>query len=187
MRRTLTGIGLWVGAAIIAVVVAFQGVGVVGDQVTDERPAALAASDIEDRLAAAATSTTGAPTSSASLPTTTTTGAPTSAVSTTVAAVAPAVSSPSTPPATAAPAATSIPSAAETRTYELVGGTAVLRFSPAGVEVVFATPNPGFSVEEEPEHGNGVKVEFESESHESRVDGWWDNGPQERVREKPGS
>ena len=35
----------------------------------------------------------------------------------------------------------------------------------------------------EPEHGNGVKVEFESEAHESRVYGWWDGGPVERVSE----
>ena len=186
MRRTLTGIGLWVGAAIIAVVVAFQGVNVVGDQVTDERPAALAASDIEDRLADASTSTTGTPTSSASLPTTTT-AAPDSVPSTDVAPPPPTSGPTPTSPETVVPAPTSTSPAAETRTYELVGGTAVLRFSPSGVEVVFATPNPGFSVEEEPEHGNGVKVEFESESHESRVDGWWDGGPQERVREEPGN
>ena len=60
---------------------------------------------------------------------------------------------------------------------------ATLRFSPAGVEVVGATPNEGFSVDSEPEHGNGVKVEFESDAHDSRIDAWWDGGPQVERRE----
>jgi hypothetical protein len=37
----------------------------------------------------------------------------------------------------------------------------------------------------EREHGNGWRVEFESEAHESRVTGWWDGGPQDEVREDP--
>ena len=69
------------------------------------------------------------------------------------------------------------------RTYNLVGGTAALRFSPSGVTVEYATPKAGFTVEVEPENVNGVKVEFESADHKSRVDGWWDNGPRDRVRE----
>lgn len=142
---------LWLAAAVVAVVVAWQGVAVVGDQVTDERPAPLAASEIESRLGRTSTTTA-----------TTTTAAP------------PLPTEGSTPAA---------PPAAETRTYNLTGGTASLRFGPAGVEVVFANPASGFSVEVEPEHGNGVKVEFESSSHESRVDGWWDGGPVDRIRE----
>ena len=39
------------------------------------------------------------------------------------------------------------------------------------------------TVDSEPEHGNGVKVEFESDGHESRVDAWWDAGPQVERRE----
>jgi hypothetical protein len=62
-----------------------------------------------------------------------------------------------------------------------------LRFSPSGVTVVWANPNPGFDVSQEPEQGNGVKVEFRSDTHRSRVDGWWDGGPQERIREEPDS
>ncbi len=58
-----------------------------------------------------------------------------------------------------------------------------LSFSPGGVDVVGATPNEGFTVDTEPEHGNGVKVEFESDGHESRVDAWWDGGPQVERRE----
>lgn len=128
---------------------AWQGVSVVADQVTDDRPAPLAASEIEAQLAAA------------DPPTSTT--------------VAPPPSSTTAPPISG--------DAAETRTYNVQGGTAALRFTTAGVTVVFANPAAGFSVAVEPEHGNGVKVEFESDSHESRVDGWWADGPVDRVRE----
>ena len=168
---------VWLLAATAAVAVAWQGVNVVGDQVTDERPAPLAAADIEARLAetttttTASTSTTVPPDPDGSVPP----GAsPTTAPFTPPPAVVP-------PPTTSAPAPEPAP---ETRTYTVQGGTAALRFSPAGVTVVFATPADGFSVSTEPEHGNGVKVEFESESHESRIDGWWDGGPQDRVREE---
>lgn len=75
---------------------------------------------------------------------------------------------------------------AETRTYALVGGTAALRFAPSGVSVLYATPKPGFTVETEPEHVNGFRVEFESDAHRSRVAGWWEGGPQDRTREVPG-
>ncbi|MGV3760669.1 MAG: hypothetical protein ACO1PW_14165, partial [Actinomycetota bacterium] len=97
----------------------------------------------------------------------------TATTATTVSSASPTTTSP--PPTTAA--------AGETRTYALVGGTATLRFEPTGVAVLAATPNPGFSVHAEPEHGNGVKVEFESEGHESQVTGWWDGGPRDEVRE----
>lgn len=73
----------------------------------------------------------------------------------------------------------------ETRTYALVGGTVSLRFEPSGVTVAFANPAGGFDVEVEEEHGNGVRVEFESESHRSRVTGWWDGGPRDEVDDRP--
>jgi cytoskeletal protein RodZ len=72
----------------------------------------------------------------------------------------------------------------ETRTYQLVGGTATLRFQPAGVTVVSATPNPGFAVEVEPQ-GNGVEVSFRSGSHRSKVEAQWSAGPHDEVEEEP--
>jgi hypothetical protein len=57
-----------------------------------------------------------------------------------------------------------------------------VRFSPTGVTVLVATPKPGFTAEVEGE-GSGVKVEFESETHKSRLDAWWDGGPRAEVRE----
>lgn len=173
MRRTVAFVALWVVAAAGAVTVAWQGVGFVGDQVTDERPAPLAASEIEARLAEPVAS------------------APTTAGTSDVVTTTVPSRSGGTPPATAGPAPTPTtgppPAAAppeETRTYNLQGGTAALRFTPDGVTVVFANPANGFTVSVEPEHGNGVKVEFESPTHESRVDGWWDNGPMDRTREE---
>jgi len=138
-------------AAALAAGVAWAGIGVVGDQVTDDRPAPLSADQVAQAVAAgqSASSTTTAPPGSA--PTTT-----------------------AVPPDGAS---------ATTRTYRMEGGVVTLRFSPAGVELVGATPNEGFGVDSEPEHGNGVKVEFESDSHESRVDAWWDGGPQVERRE----
>jgi hypothetical protein len=65
-----------------------------------------------------------------------------------------------------------------------VGGTATLRFSVDGVEVVVATPNAGYSVEISDTHSNGVGVEFDSDGHRSRVEGWWESGPQDEVREE---
>jgi hypothetical protein len=72
--------------------------------------------------------------------------------------------------------------AAELRTYQLEGGTVTISFSAESVSVVQATPRNGFSRDVEPE-GSGIKVEFRSDTHRSRLDAWWDGGPQERVRE----
>jgi hypothetical protein len=70
-----------------------------------------------------------------------------------------------------------------TRTYTLVGGTAAIEFSPSGVEVAWATPAPGFTVAVS--SGGTVTVEFRADHHRSRVDAWWDGGPQDRIREEP--
>lgn len=188
LRRALRLTAAWVVAAALAVAVALQGVSLVGREVTDQRPASLSAAEITDRLdRAGATSTTvattvptdGQPTISTTQPSATSpTGddpavaAPTTTAPTTTVASPPATATP--PPPAPSP---------ETRTYSLVGGTVALRFASTGVTVVYATPAAGFEVDVEPEHGNGVQVDFESDSHRSRVDGWWENGPVDRVRE----
>ena len=46
-----------------------------------------------------------------------------------------------------------------------------------------ATPKPGFTVDIGDSHDGGVRVEFENDDHRSRLDGWWDGGPQDEVRE----
>ena len=92
-------------------------------------------------------------------------------------------------------AATSTPPSAQTAsapptapsytdvTYTLVGGTAAVRFSAAGVGVLWATPAAGFDVEVEPE-GGGHKVEFRSGAHRSRLDVWWQDGPRHTIGER---
>ena len=149
MRRLLALGAAWVSAAVVATTVAWQGVGLVGDQVTDDRPATLTAAEVEAALA------TG---SSGSTPQSNSTGTT----------------------STAPPAAPSEP-APETRSYALTGGSAALRFAPSGVTVVFATPNPGYQVRSEPTDGGGWRVEFDGDDGRSRVEGWWDGGPQDRV------
>jgi hypothetical protein len=149
VRRTLALGAVWVAAAAVAAGVAWAGIGVVGDQVTDDRPAPLSADEVAQAVASqSASSTTTAPD-----------GAPTTTTA---------------PP---------VDASATTRTYRMDGGVVTLSFTPAGVDVVGATPNEGFTVDTEPEHGNGVKVEFESDGHDSRVDAWWDGGPQVERRE----
>lgn len=199
VRRSLPLVLGWLLAAVAALAVASWGVALVGSSVTDRRPAPLTASQVDERLDELATSTSTSTTSSAPSsvpgsedePTTssstpdesngdgaTTTTAPRTAT-TAQPSSATTTASPAAPPTTAAPA--------ETRTYSLEGGTVTLRFEPGRVTVVFANPAQGFDVEVEPEHVNGVKVEFESPTHRSRVDGWWDGGPRDRVSERDDS
>ncbi|MGH9191597.1 MAG: hypothetical protein ACRDZ0_03875 [Acidimicrobiales bacterium] len=151
MRRSLALGAVWLVAAALAAGVAWAGIGVVGNQVTDDRRAPLSADQIAQEV-----------------------GADQAASSTTIAPPAGGTTTTAAPPADAS---------ATTQTYRMEGGVVTLRFSPAGVEFVAATPNEGFDVDFEPEHGNGVKVEFESDAHESRIDAWWDDGPQVERRE----
>ncbi|HVM08484.1 MAG TPA: hypothetical protein VM345_08485 [Acidimicrobiales bacterium] len=173
----------WLAAAAVAGTIAWQGVGIVTRQVTDERPPSLTAGELRALAADASAqerppAVTSSSATEAESSTTTAAMPPSEATTTTTAPTAPPV-----PSATTAPPSSSTVS--ETRTYNLTGGSVALRFAPDGVSVVWATPNSGFVVEVEPEHVNGVKVEFESDAHRSRVDGWWSGGPQERVREEP--
>jgi hypothetical protein len=177
VRRTALYVAAWFAAGVAAVSLASAGVSMVGNQVTGSRPSPLSAADVEAELIAdepATTTTTtltppptnpgtGTPTTGGTNPGPTATSAPTS--------VTP-------PPTTAPPAAPAV-----TRTYTLVGGTATLRFEAAGVTVVVASPNAGYSVDTESTHDNGVRVEFRSDEHRSRVEGWWDGGPRDEVDE----
>lgn len=176
MRRTIGFVVLWFVAGAVATTVAWLGVSTVSDQLagSGSHPDPLSDDEISAELAGTASSTTstsgpeggGSSTSTTATtvppPTTTTTERSQPAVTTTVA-----------PPAVQP----------VTRTYDLEGGTATLRFSPTGVTVVVASPAPGFTVDIGDSHGGGKRVEFESDSHRSRVDAWWDGGPQDEVRE----
>lgn len=175
MRRFLAFGLAWLAAAVVAVAVAWQGVGVIGSQVTDDRAAPLSEAAVRAAIEGSSDQAGGNTTTSGPAGT----GARSTVPSPAGGDAAPSTSSP-------APSGGADTVAATTRQYTLVGGSVALRFSPAGVTVLWATPNAGFEAQPiEPEHGNGVKVEFRSETHRSRVDGWWDGGPQDEVREEP--
>jgi hypothetical protein len=71
------------------------------------------------------------------------------------------------------------------RTYNLVGGSATLRFEPSGkVTVVWANPNPGFRVEVDDRDGGGVRIRFDGEDHRSQLEAWWDGQPRDRIEEQ---
>ncbi len=46
---------------------------------------------------------------------------------------------------------------------------------------MFARPKPGYRVRSEPSDGGGWRIEFDGDAGRSRVEGWWDGGPQDRV------
>jgi hypothetical protein len=177
MRRTVVYLAAWFAAGVAAVLLAGAGLGMVGRQVTGSRPAPLSAQQVRQELAATeATSTTT--TTATTVPTTSTTaGSPTTSTT-----VEPADGGPAGSPTTTSTSVASPPPT--TRSYDLVGGTATLRFSAAGVTLVTAAPKAGFTVDVSGSHSNGVRVEFEGDDHESRLDGWWDGGPQDEVREE---
>ena len=195
MRKTLPYLGVWFVAGLLAMVLASAGVSMVTDRVTVDRPAPLSATQVRDELAGAAETPAadvsagtvgsnpaaptpsieplGDPSTGESPPSggsgSTTTSAPPSGAN------GPAPTTPTAPPVTPA---------SVTRTYDLIGGTVTLRFTSTGVTVVTATPKAGFSVDIGEGHDNGARVEFEREDHQSRLDGWWDHGPQDEVREE---
>lgn len=172
-RRALLVIA-WLVGGLAAVALASAAVSRVGNEVTGDRPSPLSAEEVAAELAAESTTTTG--TGGNTSPTTAPPADTTTSVSTpTTAAPSPTTVTPPPPTTTAE---------GELRTYALIGGTATLRFSPTGVTVVTANPNPGYKVEVEPAYGNGVEVSFEADHHKSKVEGWWDDGPRDQVEEE---
>lgn len=74
------------------------------------------------------------------------------------------------------------PDAARTRTFELRGGTATVRFGPESVQVLGAVPAAGYTVDVESED-RGTRVRFESADHRSRLHVWWQDGPRYAIDE----
>jgi len=181
VRRTITYVAVWFAAGVGAITLGMAAVAMVGNQVTGSRPSPLSADEVRAELSGDTDSTT------TTLPDwSTTTLPPGGATSTTRVAATTPTSTQSGPGGTPTTAGASS-AQPETRTYSLVGGTVTLRFEASGVTVQEATPRPGYEVEDlEPTHGNGWKVEFRSDGHRSRVEGWWDAGPRDEVREEEG-
>jgi hypothetical protein len=208
MRRIVALTAGWLGATIVAIAVAWQGVGFVGREVTGQRPAALSAGEVQAQLGATTTSTTvadpasprGASPDAAPLSTTPTTvtrsGKPVTTPATSAtggppttvrgsggqAGLGPRPDDHEPPPPTST---TTVQSAsAETRTYNTIGGTAVIRFEPGKVSVVSANPKAGFDYQPEQSSPSELRVRFRSDTHESRIDAKWEGGPVDSVEEK---
>lgn len=128
------------------------------------------------------TSTTDHSTSTTGRPTTASTAQPTTPMTTPTSTTAPTTTVPTTGATTTTVSSTQPTS--QTLAFNLVGGSTAISFASSGVSVLWATPNPGFTVSIEPE-SPGVKVEFRSEGHRSRVDAWWSDGPRHEIREEP--
>ena len=189
MRRVaLYGIG-WVAAAAVAVLLAWQGVGLVGRNVTDNHPRALTADEARQALGAGSPPGGGSPdTGPVATAPTTPGGSPAGSSTTSATAARPRLTAGTPDTATtrpAAPAPTSSSTLGGTvRTYNLVGGSTAVRFDPSGaVTVVWANPNPGFRADIDDRDGGGVRVRFDGDSGRSQVEAWWDRGPQDRVEE----
>jgi hypothetical protein len=176
VRRRTAMVALWALGTMFAAFVAWRGVAVVGDAVTGDRPDALSGDDVATALAAASASTastasTGESTSAPS------TGAPSGTSATTARPRTPTTNLPATAPPTTAPSGS-------IRNYNLVGGTATIRFTPTSVTVVLTRPRDGFSVRVEQQSPTSVEVRFESDDHESRLEAFWSGGPRDDIEER---
>jgi hypothetical protein len=183
----------WLAAAVVATVVAWQGVGLIGDQVTDKQSSTLSAAQVDAALAGSTTTEATGRSSTSGTPRRSTTTAPgsTNPGATrgggTPAGTQPSGGGPGATTGAPGPAATS-PAPEPTRPillpFHLKGGNVTISFSPTAVRMVSATPNPGYALtRNSPGDNNGWRVEFEGAAGRSRLDAWWAGGPQHRVDE----
>lgn len=163
----------WVAALVVATVLAWQIVGLADSQVGDT-PVAVAPSLTTTTDGAVSTTlpSTSTSTTDAEVTTTTTPGATTSSSSR-------ARSTSSSTPTSSSSSSTSSTTASEQwslRTVTTSGGVVVLRYRTGEVELQAATPAPGFSVEVDDTGPPRVRVEFESDVTDVRVEARWDDG-----------
>ncbi len=72
----------------------------------------------------------------------------------------------------------------KTKTYQLVGGWVRVLYGPGVVKLDGAGPNAGFSMEVDKSGPDEVRVEFESDDHESEIRvRWKDGGLREEIEE----
>lgn len=188
MRQSLLVIGGWVAATVAVTGVAVAGVQIVSSRVVEPLPPIAAVSpSISPSSSATGSEASGPPfvieprVSPSPDPGTTQSPPPKGAPP-------PPTSSPSptaTPTSSPSPTSSPTPAESELRSYSVVGGSVTLRFSPGNVQVVSVSPNPGFTVDIEGDGTAEVSVKLESETHESRVKGWWEagHGPRDEIRE----
>lgn len=194
MRRYL-GIGAaWLGATVLSVLIASAAVAGIRDRVVDT-PVAIGPPTSTTTTTLVEDSTTSSGTPSMTRATTTTSGPdttmpPAETTSTTVAvpaetttttAAPPPATTTTAPPATTTTTTTAPPTTTTTvpvsySTHDLIGGTVVLAFGNGQVNLVSATPRPGFSVEAEHTGPDEVEVKFESNDHKSELEAYVRDG-----------
>lgn len=171
MRYRVGSIVVWVLATLAGVGLAFAAIGTVVDRASQGPPPSFAVGTDGDGTGATPTPEDGR--SPDDRQATGAGAAPTAAP---------------TPGSVAAPPSQgSAGTEGETRTYDLVGGRAAIRFTRNAVELLWASPAPGFTVDVEREDGGSeLSVEFRSEEHRSRVKAWAEEGRfRDRIEERP--
>jgi cytoskeletal protein RodZ len=184
MRRNV-GIGVaWLGATVLSVLIATAAVAGIRDRVV-ETPVALGPPttmgptiplETSTTTAAPGTTSTAAPTEAPS--TTTTTSTTVATTETTEAEPEPTTTSAptTTTTTTTAPPQTTTTAAPAYQTYTLIGGTVTLSIGNGQVSVFSVAVNTGFRVEIEKDGPHEVKVEFESNSHQSELTAKFEDG-----------
>ncbi|HET9442261.1 MAG TPA: hypothetical protein VFO65_02990, partial [Acidimicrobiales bacterium] len=85
-----------------------------------------------------------------------------------------ATAAPPPAPTEPAPVPTTAPApATETRTAASTGGTISVRFAAGTVELLWASPEPGFTTEIVRQDPDRVEVEFVGDGHTSRIRARW--------------
>jgi hypothetical protein len=83
---------------------------------------------------------------------------------------------PAPAPAPAPPTAPPTPAASSSQTFSLIGGTVTVTCTGNTITLNSATPNTGFSIDQEENEDGQVEVRFRSDSHESRLQVACQNG-----------
>lgn len=148
-------------ALVVTTTLTWQIVGLADSQV-GEAPLAMTPS-LTDVSTVATPVLSSPPSTNAASPTTTTHGAMPTTSSTS--------SSSPTSSSTSSPGETSW----SVRTINSTGGTVVVRYRPGEVELQAATPAAGFGVEIDDAGPDRVRVEFESDEEDVRVEVRWEN------------
>ena len=185
MRRYL-GLGLaWLGATAVSVLIASAAVAGIRDRVVETPvaiglPTSTTTTVVSGNSALDPAPVANVPETSTATPSPTTTAAPPASTTTTTVLVAdetvPATTTTTAPPptTTTTPPTTTVPIAYPT--YDLVGGTVVLSIGDGEVNLVSATPRPGFSVDYEHTGPEEVEVRFVSSDHKSKLEADVENG-----------
>lgn len=180
-------VGAWVAATTVGVVVAWIGLRPVLNAAVPDRATALPAADLRHLTPAApqsvpAVSPAVPPASSAQPPASPTKPASFSAAPSAVAATTTgAATSPAASPSTSVVdgwTVTTQPNGSQTflRTFEVPGGTAVVRMVPGKVSLVSATPKADYSVQTSQPDPTRLVIQFVATNRYDIVDAMWWNG-----------